>query len=55
MEFEPSERLRLDVMGDIGGDSGGGDPGGETDPGDDINGRVFAQEASNACLSGDPS
>lgn len=53
--LEPSGRLSDWVIGDIGGDSAGGVAGGETDDGEDIKGSVFTQEASNACLSGDPS
>jgi len=53
--LEPSERLSDGVIGDIGGDSAGGVAGGETDDGVDRKGSVLTQEASNACLSGDPS
>ncbi|KAF5458924.1 hypothetical protein F2P56_022916 [Juglans regia] len=55
IEFEPRDRLNGWVMGDIGGESAGGVPGGEMDGGEDRNVRVFAQDASIACLRGDPS
>jgi len=53
-ELEPTDLPKdrvIGVIGDIGGDSTGG----ETEPGEDMNGRVFTQEDSKASLRGEPS